>query len=93
MDWDLDVVIQPDRTWRWKDEEEFVERLRDPELYWVDDEERVRQAGRQVIELAEEGVFPFDGTWCDFDPPAHWGPLQSEQPPRGWDRPSKSSAC
>jgi hypothetical protein len=93
VDWDLDVVIQPDRSWRYKDEEEFAQRLREPEHYWVHDEERVREAGRQVVEQVEARVFPFDGTWCDFDPPAHWAPLVETQLPRGWDRPPISSAC
>jgi hypothetical protein len=92
VDWDLDVVIKPDRSWRWKDAEEFAERLTQPEHYWVDDEQRVREAGRQVVKQVEAGSFPFDGTWCDFEPPAHWERLQMTQPPRGWDRPPISSA-
>ncbi|GIH09106.1 hypothetical protein Rhe02_71730 [Rhizocola hellebori] len=92
VDWDLDVVIRPDRSWRWKDEEEFAARLTEPEHYWVGSEQRVRDAGRQVIKLAEAGVFPFDGTWCDFQPSPHWEPLVPAQPPRGWDRPPISSA-
>jgi hypothetical protein len=91
VDWDLDVVIKPDRSWRWKDEEEFAQRLTQPEHYWVDDEQRVREAGSQVVKQVEAGVFPFDGTWCDFQPPAHWERLVMTQPPRGWDRPPISS--
>ncbi|WP_328469165.1 DUF402 domain-containing protein [Actinoplanes sp. NBC_00393] len=84
-DWDLDVVIEPDRGWRWKDEEEFVARLAMPDSYWVDDEERVRRAGKEVIALAEAGAFPFDGTWCDFRPDPDWPPLPLDLP-AGWDR-------
>ncbi|MEV0902454.1 DUF402 domain-containing protein [Actinoplanes sp. NPDC049802] len=85
-DWDLDVVIEPDRTWEWKDEEVFRQRLTMPEAYWVDDEERVRRAGEEVIALVEAGAFPFDGTWCDFRPDPAWPSLPTELPP-GWDRP------
>jgi predicted RNA-binding protein associated with RNAse of E/G family len=87
VDWDLDVVIDPDRSWRWKDEEEFAERLRTPEYYWVDDERRVRQAGLDVIKLVEAGDFPFDGTWTGFRPDTEWGPITSSVPLRGWDLP------
>jgi hypothetical protein len=80
-DWDLDVVVEPDRTWRWKDEEEFRARLTTPEIYWVDDEDRVRRAGKEVIALAEAGEFPFDGTWCDFRPDPAWPPLPELEPP------------
>ncbi|HEY0002486.1 MAG TPA: DUF402 domain-containing protein [Actinoplanes sp.] len=85
VDWDLDVVIRPDRTWQWKDEDEFVARLAMPDAYWVDDEERVRRAGKDVIELVEAGAFPFDGTWRDFRPDAAWPQIPAELP-AGWDR-------
>lgn len=78
VDWDLDVVIHPDRTWEWKDEDEFVARLAMPDAYWVEDEDRVRRAGKDVIELVEAGVFPFDGTWCDFHPDPAWPPISPD---------------
>ena len=87
VDWDLDVVIQPDRSWHWKDEEEFADRLRTPESYWVADEQRVRAAGREVIKLAEAGDFPFDGTWTGFRPDPGWTPIAADLP-AGWDRPT-----
>src|SRR5262245_31896084 len=71
VDWDLDVLAEPDRTWRWKDEQEFAGRLRDPR-YWVDDEAEVRSAGAAVVALIEAGAFPFDGTWTDFRPDPTW---------------------
>ncbi|MEV4755225.1 DUF402 domain-containing protein [Micromonospora sp. NPDC049559] len=85
VDQDLDVVVRPDRSWFWKDEEEFRERLAYPEHYWVADEAAVRAEGERVIKLAEAGEFPFDGTWCDFVPEPDWtGPALL---PTGWDRP------
>ncbi|MGC4805345.1 DUF402 domain-containing protein [Micromonospora sp. DT233] len=85
VDQDLDVVVRPDLSWHWKDEEEFAERLAFPEHYWVADEAAVRAEGRRVIARAEAGEFPFDGTWCDFAPPPEW--TMPEQLPDGWDRP------
>ncbi|ROO58667.1 uncharacterized protein DUF402 [Micromonospora sp. Llam0] len=85
VDQDLDVVVRPDRSWVWKDEDEFAERLAFPEHYWVRDEAAVRAEGRRVIKIAEAGDFPFDGTWCDFRPDPAWAP-PAELPP-GWDRP------
>ena len=81
VDWDLDIWIEPDRTWRWKDEDEFVTRLAQPEHYWVDDETRVRSAGAEVVKLIEAAAFPFDGTWVDFAPDPAWGPLPETEPP------------
>jgi hypothetical protein len=85
VDYDLDLVIEPDRSWRWKDEQEFVDHLAVPDVYWVDDEAAVRAAGERVVKLVEAGEFPFDGTGCDFRPDPAW-PVLPTLPP-GWDRP------
>lgn len=85
VDHDLDIHVDPDRTWRWKDEDEFAGHLRHPDLYWVSDADAVRAAGEQVVKLVEAGQFPFDGTGADFRPPPHW-PVPDATPP-GWDRP------
>ncbi|MEV6347252.1 DUF402 domain-containing protein [Actinoplanes sp. NPDC051851] len=85
IDQDLDVEAFPDLSWRWKDEDEFAERLAFPELYWVPDPDAVWAEGRRVIKKIEAGEFPFDGTWLDFRPDPSW-----ETPaelPEGWDRP------
>jgi hypothetical protein len=85
VDEDLDIVIEPDRAWRWKDEGEFLERLAIPEHYWVADEAAVRAEGARVVKEIEAGVFPFDGTWCDYRPPPEWA--APPELPAGWDRP------
>lgn len=85
VDYDLDVIVRPDLTWYWKDEEEFVHRLRYPDVYWVDDEAAVRAEGERLIKLAEAGQFPFDGTMTDFRPDPAW-PVPDTLP-TGWDRP------
>lgn len=87
IDQDLDVVVHPDRTWVWKDEGEFTERLAYPDHYWVHDEQAVRAEGRRVIKMAEAGDFPFDGTWTDYHPDPSW-PVPAELP-AGWDRPAE----
>jgi hypothetical protein len=85
IDHDLDIVVAPDRTWWWKDEDEFAEYLRYPEFYWVSDADAVWGTGKRVVALVEAGEFPFDGTGCDFRPPPQW-PVPTEVP-AGWDRP------
>jgi hypothetical protein len=84
IDQDLDVVVSPDRSWRWKDVEEFTERLAHPNDYWVPDGSAVWDEGKRMIALAEAGAFPFDGSWCDFRPDPSW-PVPTEFP-AGWDR-------
>jgi hypothetical protein len=85
IDYDLDVIVAPDRTWQWKDEDEFADRLRFPEHYWVDDEIAVRAEGERLAKRAESGEFPFDGTMLDYRPDPTWTvPVEM---PYGWDRP------
>jgi hypothetical protein len=86
VDQDLDIWVPPDRNWRWKDEDEFAERLGLAEHYWVPDEAAVRAEGERVVKMIEAGEFPFDGTWVDFQPDPDW-PVPQELP-SGWDRPS-----
>jgi hypothetical protein len=85
VDQDLDVVVAPDRGWRWKDEHEFAAHLAVPEAYWVEDPEAVWAEGKQVIAQAEAGAFPFDGTRTDFRPDPEW--TIPTRVPAGWDRP------
>ncbi|MFI7547710.1 DUF402 domain-containing protein [Actinoplanes sp. NPDC049599] len=87
IDQDLDVVVRPDRSWEWKDEDEFTERLAFPEHYWVHDEAAVRAEGLRVIKLIEAGEFPFDGTWTNYTPDPAWHPPTTLPP--GWNRPAE----
>ena len=84
-DWDLDVVVQPDRTWIYKDEDEMLDRVAHGLLYWGPDERSIRSAGEYAVKLVEAGEFPFDGTWTDFRPDPSW-PVPLDLPAR-WDRP------
>jgi hypothetical protein len=84
VDYDLDVVVQPDRSWHWKDADEFAYHLAYPDVYWVDDSAAVWKEGERVIGLVEAGQFPFDGTRTDFRPDPQWT-VPATMPP-GWDR-------
>ncbi|MEV6970571.1 DUF402 domain-containing protein [Hamadaea sp. NPDC051192] len=84
-DQDLDIWVWPDRTWAWKDEDEFEERLAFPEHYWVPDPDAVRAEGVRLTKVIEAAEFPFDGTWTDYRPDPDWTwPLSV---PDGYDRP------
>ncbi len=85
IDYDLDIVAQPDRKWRWKDEDEFQAHLAHPDLYWCENEQQVRDEGARVVKLIESGTFPFDGTRTDFRPPPTW--QIPDTMPDGWNRP------
>jgi hypothetical protein len=63
----LDIVVNPARSYRWKDEEQ-MQRLIELGIYTEADAEEVRAAGREVIELIEAGLPPFDDEWRDWRP-------------------------
>ncbi|GAB3281579.1 DUF402 domain-containing protein [Parasphingorhabdus pacifica] len=67
----LDVEVFPGGRWVWKDEDELEAALaagRFNEVHLS----RLRAEGERMIELAERGTFPFDGTYCDARPDPSW---------------------
>ena len=84
---DLDVWIEPDLTWSYKDEDELRTRAQWPDLYWVDDPARVYETAREVVALVEAREFPFDGSWLHATPDPAPAPIIDATLPAGWDRP------
>jgi hypothetical protein len=67
----LDIVIGPDRQWRWKDEDHLARMV---ELGWIS-AERARalyKEGEVVIEAASKGASPFDDSWTLWKPDPSW---------------------
>jgi hypothetical protein len=83
----LDITVAPDRSWEWKDEDEFADKTGERGYWSTAEAAEIRAAGERVVKLIEAATFPFDGTWCDIRPtdlPAADGfPTR----PDGWDRP------
>ncbi|MEU8079805.1 DUF402 domain-containing protein [Catellatospora citrea] len=80
----LDVLVEPDLSWRWKDEGELAAKTGHADYWDEAGAARIRAEGQRLIEIAESGRFPFDGTWCDFRPDPAW-PVPRRT--AGWDRP------
>ena len=79
----LDVLIAPDRSGRWKDEDEFAQVAGHP-MFWTPAEAAaIRSEGEAMMAAAAAGRFPFDGAWCDFRPPSGWGAIEL---PWWWDQ-------
>lgn len=78
----LDICVYPDRSWDWRDEDEFAQAQHDgligPQLA-----ERVRQAGRSAVEVIGAWGTPFSDGWQNWRPDPSWTvpPL-----PDDWDR-------
>jgi hypothetical protein len=85
VDQDLDIWQPAGQPWRWKDEEEFTERLAFPGHYWVNDADAVRSEGLRVAQDIEAQIFPFDGSLLAELPDPEW--VVPGRVPDGWDRP------
>ena len=82
MDHMLDIVIGPDLSWRWKDEDELAEAVSVGLVTqaWAAE---VRREGERVFERLERRQAPFCDGWEEWQPDPAW-PLPAL--PSGWDR-------
>jgi hypothetical protein len=85
----LDVVVGPDYSWELKDEDEFESRAGQVPFWTAECALAIRAEAMRVMDVVEAKEFPFDGSWCDFEPDAAWSPSSL---PRWWDQPSAHHA-
>lgn len=86
----LDVVVRPDRTWSWKDSEQFDDRVR-AGVYSEEFARECRSKAESVIEKLECWSSPFCDGWERWEPHPNWDiprlPADwADVPPRVWDR-------
>lgn len=81
FDLELDLVVEPDGRWHWKDEEDYRLGIAAgfilPE--WTAQIDRAKET---LIARIAARAYPFDGTWTNYQPHAHWGPPSL---PAGWN--------
>ncbi len=78
----LDVLIAPDGSWRFEDEDELERAVR-LGLFTPADAERFRADGRRAVRRVLRRDPPFDRDWRSFLPDPSW-PVPGL--PEGWDR-------
>jgi hypothetical protein len=76
----LDIIIRPDRSWYWKDEDEITVALEKGAMSQTT-ADHLRNAGLEVIAMLELHRSPFDDEWTDYRTP--W-PEPIEDIPDGW---------
>lgn len=77
----LDIVIEPDRSWHWKDEDEVREAVRLGRVtrQWAAE---LRREGERVIGRLERNEAPFNAGWETWTPDPEWNlPVL----PAAWD--------
>jgi protein associated with RNAse G/E len=80
LDLDLDIVVDPQYHWNWKDEDEYREGIREGGILkkWV---EGVERSHAEVFERIEKRRPPLDGSWVQWQPDPAWTPPRL---PEGW---------
>ncbi|MEU2869325.1 DUF402 domain-containing protein [Streptomyces olivoreticuli] len=78
----LDIAVYPDRSWEWKDEDEFTQAQR-AGLMSAGQAARVRAAGHDAVARIESWGAPFAGGWEDWRPDPAW---TVPALPADWDR-------
>jgi hypothetical protein len=63
----LDIIVRPDRTYYWKDEEQLAAMV-EKGFFTVEQADEIRRAGQEVVTLIEAGQSPFDDSWTDWWP-------------------------
>ncbi len=82
MDLMLDVIVDLDRRWRWKDEDEFAA-LVAARLIKEDEARQVRVEGEHVIAQLAANVVPFSERWHEWRPDPQWA---TPELPQYWER-------
>ncbi|MFH8338636.1 DUF402 domain-containing protein [Streptomyces sp. AM6-12] len=78
----LDIDVRPDRSWRWRDEDEFAQAQRDG-LMSAETAERVRAAGQAAVAAIADWGPPFSEGWPRWRPDESWAVPSL---PEDWDR-------
>jgi protein associated with RNAse G/E len=71
LDLDLDIVIDPQYNWTWKDEDEYRDGIREGGIQqkWV---KGIEQAQPEVFDRIRNHRYPLDGSWTRWKPDPAW---------------------
>jgi hypothetical protein len=88
-DHQLDIVVMPDMSWTWQDEDVFDEFVRLGN-YSREFAEHVRSEAKAAIELVESRASPFCDGWEEWNPDPSWAIPElpegwQDVPPSPWD--------
>lgn len=71
FDLSLDIVVRPDLSWHWKDEDHFAI-LESVGLMSGEEASSVRRDADEVVADVEARAFPFDRDWSTWRPDPTW---------------------
>jgi len=73
LDLDLDIVIDPQYDWKWKDLEDYHDGIEEGGIRdeWV---QGVEQSHAEVFDRIQNRRYPLDGSWLGWQPEPAWAP-------------------
>jgi len=82
LDLDLDLIIHPDFTYQWKDEDDYQNAI---EYGLISSEwmQGIEEAKPEIFNKLEKRQYPFDSSWLDWKPDRSWSPPTL---PDNWDK-------
>lgn len=82
LDHKLDVIMELDGSWRWKDEDQLAQ-IVERGLLHPEDEKRLRAEAEDAVRRILQHEQPFDRDWFGWRPDPSW---RAPALPAGWDR-------
>ena len=82
LDLDLDIIINPDLSWHWKDVDDYQKAIEHEIILpeWI---REIDKAKEEIFEKLKNCQYPFDGSWLDWKPDPTWSPPKL---PADWDK-------
>ena len=82
LDLELDIVVNPDFSWRWKDVDDYQKAIESGIILkeWM---QAIEGAKMEVLERLEKRSYPFDNSWLGWRPDPGW---PAPKLPAGWDK-------
>jgi hypothetical protein len=82
QDFELDLVISPDGSWRLKDDELLDQRVAEGR-FRADHADWIRSIGHDLTQRLDQGDTPWSQRWTSWEPPQGWSPPRLTA---GWQR-------
>jgi protein associated with RNAse G/E len=82
LDLELDIVIDPEHRWCWKDEEDYQHGI-DSGIILKEWAAEIELSKPHIFEKMEKQIYPLDGKWLDWKPDSNW---TAPKLPANWDK-------
>ena len=82
LDLDLDLIINPDFSYEWKDIEDYQKAIEE-EIIFPEWTKEIDIAKKEILDKLEKRQYPYNGSWLKWTPDPGWSPPKL---PENWDK-------